>query len=205
MKPADRWSGNPFRNVGANVDAEQVLVRRCLRGDPHATIELVKQFEQDVVGLCLKMLRHQHDAEDVAQEVFLRVFRSLKSWDSNRPLRPWILTIAVNRCRTAMGKRMKRPETADYLADVADRTPVQGSTELTTAIQAVIADLRQDYREVFILYHETGHNYDEIAEMISRPVGTVKTWLHRARQILATELQQRGLLPTTEPEPTPPK
>jgi RNA polymerase sigma-70 factor (ECF subfamily) len=187
------------------VNAEQILVRRCLRGDPHATVELVKQFEQDVVGLCLKMLRHQHDAEDVAQEVFLRVFRSLKSWDSNRPLRPWILTIAVNRCRTAMGKRAKRPELVDYLADVADRTPVQGSTELTTAIQAVIADLRQDYREVFILYHETGRNYDEIAEIVSRPVGTIKTWLHRARQILASELQQRGLLTTIAPEPTPPK
>ncbi len=187
------------------MNAEQALVRRCLRGDSHATVELVKQFEQDVVGLCIKMLRHQHDAEDVAQEVFLRVFRSLKSWDSNRPLRPWILTIAVNRCRTAMGKRMKRPETADYLADIADRAPVQGSTELTTAIQGVIAELRQDYREVFVLYHESGHNYDEIAEIVSRPVGTVKTWLHRARHILATELQQRGLLPTPEPEPVPPK
>jgi len=79
---------------------DATLVRHCLRNDPRAIRTLVEQFQDLVFGMCVRMLGHRHDAEDVTQEVFLRIFRSLRRWDSARPLKPWVLVIAVNRCRT---------------------------------------------------------------------------------------------------------
>ena len=83
--------------MGAEDDA--TLVRRCLRGDDAAVRRLIEQFQDAVYGLSVKMLGHRQDAEDVTQEVFVRVFRSLRGWDATRPLKPWVLMIAANRCR----------------------------------------------------------------------------------------------------------
>ena len=74
------------------------------------TRALVERFQGIVFGLSVRLLTHRHDAEDVTQEVFIRVFRSLRRWDRTRPLQPWILGIAVNRCRTWMARRARRPE-----------------------------------------------------------------------------------------------
>jgi RNA polymerase sigma-70 factor (ECF subfamily) len=181
--------------------SDAALVRRCLAGDPAAARELVGRFEQDVFGLCARLLGNRHDAEDVTQDVFLRVFRSLRRWDPVRPLRPWVLGIAVNRCRTCAGRRAKGPELADYLHETPDHRPDDDSLELARGIRAALDDLRVDYRTVFVLFHEHGQAYDEIAEVIGRPVGTVKTWLHRARLELLDRLRARGLVPD-EPHPT---
>ncbi len=177
------------------------LARRCLSGDVTATRELVERFQHEVYGLCARLLRHHQDSEDVAQEVFLRIFRSLGKWDSTRPLRPWVLTIAVNRCRTWLAKRPKRPELIDYIAELPGQEHAAGDGELTAVIAAAVESLRDDYREVFILFHESGRSYEEIAEVVGRPVGTVKTWLHRARAIILEKLNELGLMPESEPKP----
>jgi RNA polymerase sigma-70 factor (ECF subfamily) len=165
---------------------------------------LVERFQGDVFALCHRLLSHAHDAEDVTQEVFLRVFRSLVRWDSARPLRPWVLGIAVNRCRTWIGRRATRPELADYLHEAPDHRPADDSTELRTEIRAAVDALRDEYREVFILFHEQGQSYEEIAAAFDRPVGTIKTWLHRARLELLERLRTRGLVPDEQPTPSPP-
>ena len=180
--------------------SDAALVRRCLTGDPAATRELVKRFQGDVFGLCQRLLGHSHDAEDVSQEVFIRIFRSLKRWDATRPLKPWILGITVNRCRTALGKRAKGPALADYLHELPDHRPADDSTELTREIRAAVDGLRPDYRAVFILFHEKGQAYEDIAEAIERPVGTIKTWLHRARVELLERLRSKGMVPDVEGE-----
>ncbi|CAN5387399.1 RNA polymerase sigma factor [soil metagenome] len=177
------------------MTADADLVRRCRSAEPAALRELVERFQNDVHGLCYKLLRHSQDTEDVAQEVFIRVFRSLNRWDDTRPLRPWIMGIAVNRCRTAMGKRMRRPETVEYLAEIAaTEEPKDDAPEVAAAIREAVDGLREDYREVFILFHESGQSYEEISESVDRPVGTVKTWLHRARGEILTRLRTVGLV-----------
>jgi RNA polymerase sigma-70 factor (ECF subfamily) len=156
---------------------------------------LVNRFQAEVYGLCVRLLNHRHDAEDVTQEVFLRVFRSLGGWDSTRPLKPWIMGIAVNRCRTWLTQRARRPELVDYLQDtVPGRTP-DDSAELLQEIQSALAELRLEYRMVFVLFHEQGQPYEEIAEALDRPVGTIKTWLHRARMEILERLRSRGMVP----------
>src|SRR5262245_40512819 len=106
------------------------------------------------------MLHNRHDAEDVTQEVFLRVFRSLRRWDSSRPLKPWVMAIAVNRCRTWLSQRARRPEPADYLQDTATRPVSDDAAELLVEIHDALQALRPDYRSVFVLFHESGQSYE---------------------------------------------
>jgi RNA polymerase sigma factor (sigma-70 family) len=139
-------------------------------------------------------LNHRQDAEDVTQEVFLRVFRSLRRWDAQRPLKPWIMGIAVNRCRTWMSQRARRPELVDYLHDTISGPAPDDSAELVSEIQAALSELRLEYRSVFVLFHEHGQPYEDIAEALDRPVGTIKTWLHRARLEVLERLRRRGMI-----------
>jgi RNA polymerase sigma-70 factor (ECF subfamily) len=176
------------------ADDERELVQRCLRGETYAITALVERFQAEVFGLCVRLMRHRHDAEDVTQEVFVRVFRSLRSWDSTRPLRPWIMGIAVNRCRTALTQRNKRPELSDYLHDTVAGPPDDDTGELVSEIRAALEVLRPDYRSVFVLFHEQGWPYEDIAVALDRPVGTIKTWLHRARMDVLNRLRQRGMI-----------
>jgi RNA polymerase sigma-70 factor (ECF subfamily) len=177
------------------VSADDVtLVRRCLRGDPEAVGRLVGRFQAEVYGLCVRLLNHRHDAEDVTQEVFLRVFRSLRGWDPARPLKPWVMGITVNRCRTWLAQRARRPELADYLQDTVAGPAADDSGELLQEIRAALGDLRLEYRTVFVLFHEQGQPYEEIAAALDRPVGTIKTWLHRARLEVLRRLRRRGMV-----------
>jgi RNA polymerase sigma factor (sigma-70 family) len=170
------------------------LVRRCLRGDADAIRRLVDQYQGEVYALCVRLLTHRHDAEDVTQEVFLRIFRSLRRWDASRPLKPWIVGITVNRCRTWLSQRSRRPELIDYLQDTAAAPAADDSAELIREIRDALAELRPEYREVFVLFHQQGHPYEDIAEALERPVGTIKTWLHRARTEVLERLQRRGMV-----------
>jgi len=190
-----------LNSQGINVSLEEGgLVRDCLRGEPEAIRALVERFQGEVYGLCARLLGHRHDAEDVTQEVFLRVFRSLRRWDGERPLKPWILGIAINRCRTWLAQRSKRPRLTTYLTDMAPARPADNSTELVREIREAVAALRPDYQGVFVLFHEQGHSYDEIASAFDRPVGTIKTWLHRARLEVLERLRRRGMVNEVEHE-----
>jgi RNA polymerase sigma-70 factor (ECF subfamily) len=180
---------------------DAILVRRCLRGDSEAVRLLVGRFQAEVFGVCVRLLHHRHDAEDVTQEVFLRVFRSLRTWDSSRPLRPWVMGIAVNRCRTWLAQRSRRPELVDYLQDTLPGRPEDDAAELVAEIQRAVAGLRLEYRTVFVLFHEQGRAYEEIAATMRRPVGTVKTWLHRARMEILEHLRRRGMISGEEALP----
>jgi RNA polymerase sigma-70 factor (ECF subfamily) len=177
------------------VSAEEAgLVQQCLRGEPDALRALVGRFQADVYGLCVRLLGHRHDAEDVTQEVFLRVFRSLRRWDKERPLKPWIVAITVNRCRTWLTQRARRPELVNYLQDTVPSPPPDDAAELLRELQAALLELRPEYRAVFVLFHEHGQPYEEIAAALERPVGTVKTWLHRARMEVLERLKRRGMV-----------
>jgi RNA polymerase sigma-70 factor (ECF subfamily) len=178
---------------------EADLVRRCLRSEPEAVRELVDRFQGEVYGLCYRLLNHCQDAEDVTQEVFLRIFRSLRRWDSARPLKPWITGITVNRCRTWLSQRKRRPELVDFLHDVAHSPPADDTAELVQEIQSALADLRPEYRSVFVLFHEHGQAYEDIAAALERPVGTIKTWLHRARLEVLGRLRRRGMVSEVGP------
>lgn len=169
-------------------------MRRCLAGDEAALRFFVERFQGSVFGLCYRMLRHRQDAEDLAQEVFLRAFRGLSRWQPGRPLKPWLMMIAANRCRTAIRRRMNRPAAAPLLDDAPTTPASDESTDLAEELERALSRLREDYRQCFVLFHQGELSCARIAKIMGRPTGTIKTWLHRARRELADHLQRRGIV-----------
>jgi RNA polymerase sigma-70 factor (ECF subfamily) len=175
---------------------DPALVEALRAGDPQAPRLLIERFQGVVFGLCYRMMNHQQDAEDVAQETFVRALRAMTRFDAARPIRPWLLEIAANRCRTALARRARQPmlTIAERPVDLPDpRSGPADPDDLAGELDRAMSGLRPEYRLVFVLYHEQNLPYDEIARSIARPVGTVKTWLHRARAELAEYLSSRGV------------
>jgi len=182
-------------------DEFRELVVRCLAGNETAMVALVERFRGDVFGLCLRMLGHREDAEDATQETFVRVLRHLARWDQSREFRPWLLAIAGNRCRTLLSQRSQRPQPSDLVEEVPDEGPdLQAARNLAEEVDLALAALREEYRQAFLLFHEQQLSYIEIAEVMACPVGTAKTWVHRARREMAQRLQRRGITGTVKHE-----
>lgn len=182
-------------------DNVRELVVRCLSGEQSAMAALVDHFSGQVFGLCYRMLGNRQDAEDIAQETFVRVFRSLHQFDIDRDFRPWLLAIAGNRCRSLMTSRRRVPLPTDLVDDLVDEgAEVQGIRALTEEVDLALTTLRDEYRTAFLLFHQHELSYAEISATLDCPVGTVKTWIHRARQELARQLRSRGVVEESQHE-----
>jgi len=169
------------------------LVGRCLNGDAAAIRQFVEQFQQVVFARCLRMLGNRHDAEDATQETLLRAVRSLDHWDSKRPILPWILTIAINRCRTALSRRRDRPIPGTDLGELVQQQS-ECSPELGEELEAAVNELRDDYQAAFRMFYLQEWNCVDIGRCLGVPEGTVKTWLYRARKEVADRLKRRGVV-----------
>ncbi len=171
------------------------LVQRCLDGQQDAMQELVERYQSQVFGLCYRMLSNREDAEDATQETFIRVLKSLERWDATRDFDPWLLAIAGNRCRTMLAKRSRRPPSTPLVEHLPDKTPsMQAARNLAEEVALALEDVREEYRRAFLLFHEQELSYAEIAETLDCPIGTVKTWVHRARRELISRLQRREVV-----------
>tara|TARA_R110002049_G_scaffold2750_8_gene22160 strand:- start:78956 stop:79540 length:585 start_codon:yes stop_codon:yes gene_type:complete len=180
-----------------------VLAERVRRNDPHAFAQLFGRYHSLVFSVCLKLLGHQQDAEDATQETFSRVARYIHRWDPNRPLEPWLIAIAGNRCRTQLSRRkpvqplsISRDSIAtEQVADPWSQT--SAADVLREELSLAMQDLSANHRVAFELFHEQSLSYVEIARHMDRPVGTVKTWVHRARAQLIEALIDRGVVNET--------
>ena len=179
------------------------LVQRCLAGDQHAMLALVERFRGQVFGLCYRMLGQRQDAEDAAQETFVRVLKNLHRWDPGRDFEPWLFAIAGNRCRTALAARKRRPTAEAVLDIIPDKEPDHRPAQpLAEEVQLALATLRDEYRQAFVLFHEQELSYADIATAMEVPLGTIKTWVHRARRELIDYLRKRGAIPEQITIPT---
>lgn len=177
------------------ADELPLLVNRCLAGDQPSFGELISRFRGQVYGLCYRMLGQREDAEDATQETFVRVVRNLHRWDPERAFEPWLLTIAGNRCRTRLAKRMRRPGTITLDYPIEDQSvEIRRGKLLAEEMDYVLRSVRKEYRDAFLLFHKHEMCYNEISETLGVPLGTVKTWVHRARRELVVKLSKRGVL-----------
>ncbi len=147
------------------------------------------------------MLGQREDAEDATQETFIRVLRNLHRWDQQRDVEPWLLTIVGNRCRTQLAKRMRAPTSFPLEFPVSDRSVEQEiGNQLAEEINLALQSIRDDHSQAFVSFHRDGLSYEEIAQAMNVPLGTIKTWVHRGRRELIRRLLQREVIWDTERE-----
>jgi RNA polymerase sigma-70 factor (ECF subfamily) len=171
------------------------IVDRCLSGNQSAFSELIERYRGMVFGLCMKMLRQREEAEDATQETFVRVCNHLHQWDPGRNFEPWLMTIAGNRCRTRLAKMARRPNSSSLDYPVEDNVHLQTeANHLAEEIEMVLGQIKGDCKQAFLLFYKKRLSYNEIAEQLEIPLGTVKTWVHRARKELIERLAKRGTI-----------
>lgn len=196
-------------------DAE--LVRLALAGSAEASETLVRRFERPVYNLIVRMVRNEATAEDLTQDTFLKMFRALASYKQDLRFSSWLLRIAHNTTIDYLRQRRmltvgptedldgEEHDPLDALPDVDAISPEQSSVrrELASAVDQALDRLRPDFRAVVVLRYQEGLDYQEIAQVLGVPLGTVKTFLHRARRQLARELGAAGWGPETTPAARP--
>ncbi|HEY0783573.1 MAG TPA: sigma-70 family RNA polymerase sigma factor [Thermoanaerobaculia bacterium] len=188
-------------------DAE--LVARALAGSQEAFRHLVTRFERPVYTLVLRMVHDPASAEDLAQEVFVKAFRRLDSYDPARKLASWLFKIAHNTTIDHLRKSeldvvpLTAPEEDDrgdllaILADSSHEDPAAAAErrDMARVLSRAIATLRPEYRSTVVMRYVEDLSYQEIAEITGLPLGTVKTNLHRARKELAQAMARLGWAP----------
>jgi RNA polymerase sigma-70 factor (ECF subfamily) len=169
---------------------------RLRAGDAPAFEELVMTYQHRVFGVALRMLGNRAEAEDVAQEAFVRAHRALGAFRGDAKLSTWLYAITSRLClnRLASGeRRLTRPH-EDTLLRLSDAGPRPDAAlerrELETALGRAIAELPEDRRIVVVLRDLEGLSYEEIAEVLELELGTVRSRLHRARADLKEKLER---------------
>ncbi|MEJ2203267.1 MAG: sigma-70 family RNA polymerase sigma factor [Gemmatimonadota bacterium] len=185
---------------------DRELATLAAKGREGAFRELLKRYERPVFSLIYRMVRDRTLAEDLAQEAFIRAFNAIGSYNTSYKFSNWIFKIANN--HTIDHLRKRRLETVSIhgsphattqdevsqtsvVLEAGDESPQElvEHRELGGQIEEAIGELREEYRTVILLRHVEGYAYDEIAEIMDLPLGTVKTYLHRARNELKIKLQ----------------
>jgi len=170
--------------------ADLAIVRRCLAGEKDAFAELVQRHQRTVFAVALRMLGNRDQADDAAQEVFVRAYSRLSTFRGDSDLRAWLVGIATRLCIDLLRSRRRRPEVvlADQQTDPADSGWEVGVVERHTVAHA-IAQLPPHYKAAIILRHLQHMSYSDMAAALGIPVATVKTHLLRARRMLRIQLR----------------
>lgn len=172
---------------------EHEWLSRARRGDPDAYGQIVRRYQAAVFNVCYRLLHDRAEAEDAAQEVFLRAYSRLETFDPSRPFGPWIGRVAANLC---LNRLEARPPASAELDEERDRTPdadpeaARERAESNEAIRAAIAGLPPRYRAVIELRHFQDLSYADIAAALNLPLSDVKSQLFRARRMLAEKLKR---------------
>ena len=181
----------PAIDPATTVD-DQTLVTQALAGRGEAFGTLVERYDRAVYHLAYRTLRDSEEARDVAQEAFFKAYRSLRTFRPGAKFSTWIFSIAYHACCDRLNRRKRYSN--EELPDRAD--PGAGPEQQAIAgdearrLRAAIAQLPEKYRTVITLYHLQGSQYDEIAQVLEIPIGTVKTHLFRAKEQLRRMLNQ---------------
>jgi RNA polymerase sigma factor (sigma-70 family) len=188
----------------AKVD-DIALIGRARKGDESAYRILLRKYERSVYSICLRMVRNREEAEDLAQDAFVKVFSMLDRYNPTYAFSSWLFKITSNLCIDFLRKRriesvaMDEPVksesgefTRQYETRIDDPEAEAVRKERAGFITEVIEGLPSHYRIVILLRHQEGMPYDEIAATLGIPLGTVKARIHRARQLLKTRLEEMG-------------
>ncbi len=210
VHPGYRSRSNSWWSVtDAQDTTEQRFIERLTGRDERAFNELVQLYEQRVFRLVFRMLGRRDEAEDMAQEVFVQVFKAIGTFRGDSKLSTWIYRIAVNLCKNRMKYLSRRHnEAQDEFEVSAERGPLTEAKGVTTGdvarpdhlvegyqleriVHQCMAELDPDFREVLVLRDVEDLSYEELGEITGLAEGTVKSRLHRARSMLKASVERK--------------
>ncbi|MGI4858520.1 MAG: RNA polymerase sigma factor RpoE [Janthinobacterium lividum] len=189
-------------------DIDQVLVERVQQGDKAAFELLVAKYQRKIVRLISRLVRDPAEVEDVAQEAFIKAYRAIPQFRGESAFYTWLYRIAVNSAKNYLASQGRRAPTSteadaeeaetfgdgDLLRDINTPESVLMSKQIAQTVNAAMAGLPEELRTAISLREIEGLSYEEIAEMMNCPIGTVRSRIFRAREAIAVKL--RPLLDT---------
>ncbi len=174
---------------------ELELLQETMNGNLEAWGEIVRRYQDATYGIALGILKNSADAEDIAQDAFIRAYQKLDLYDMSKKFSTWLFTITANLAKN----RLRRER---FLAPLKDTVPLFGGEdpaeaaerdERQTLVQEALASLDDKYRMPLVLRFYGELDYREVAEALGVPEGTVKTRIHRGKQALKDRLTAKGV------------
>ena len=187
-------------NAGDAGPDDAVLVAACQKGDEKAFGELVRRYQRAVHRLAWSLTRNASDADDLAQETFVRAWGAIGRFELGQPLYPWLARIVTNQAFSLFRHRKRRPETSiEPLVEAGQQWGMEddpaehtADAERDTQLRACFGELQPEHQAVLALRAVQDLSYEEIASALSIPIGTVMSRLSRARGELKKRLAERG-------------
>jgi len=184
-------------------DIDSELVARVQAGDKRAFDLLVLKYQRKIMRLLARMIRNPADVEDVAQEAFIRAYRSLPQFRGDSAFYSWLYRVALNTARNWLAAASRRPGAAQTvstdndetfssdatLSDISTPESLAASREIGEAVSAAISELPEDLRTAIMLREIDGMRYEDIALAMNSPIGTVRSRIFRAREAIAARLR----------------
>jgi len=184
-----------------DVDAE--LVARVQRGDKRAYDLLVLKYQRKIMRLLSRMVRDPAEVEDVAQEAFIKAYRALPQFRGDSAFYTWLYRIAINTARNWQVANSRRPSTPnvidtedgetfsqiDTLTDISTPESLMASKQIVETVNSAIGELPDELRTAIVLREIEGMSYEDIAQTMNCPIGTVRSRIFRAREAIAEQLR----------------
>ncbi|MBB3168261.1 RNA polymerase sigma factor RpoE [Simiduia aestuariiviva] len=182
-------------------DNDQMLVARVQKGDKRAFDLLVLKYQHKVAAIVSRYIRDTFEVNDVVQEAFIKAYRALPGFRGESAFYTWLFRIAVNTAKNHLVSRSRRPPAqgvdaedaeflaAEYMEDVNTPEGLHFRDELDAIVSKTVASLPEDLRSAVTLREIDGKSYEEIAEIMQCPVGTVRSRIFRAREVLDSKIK----------------
>ncbi len=191
-----------------SLTLEDILIKRCQQGDIEAFEKLIASYQKKVYNIAYRYMGNREEAEDLAQEAFIKVFRSIGTFRGDAMFSTWLYHLVSNVCRDALRKKSRcyeesldcaiTTENGQLQREIADLSmapePIYDNSELGHFIQAMIDELNPEYKTVIIMREFQEMSYEEIAQELNCSLGTVKSRLSRARKTLREKIDGSGEL-----------
>ncbi|EKQ51252.1 MULTISPECIES: RNA polymerase sigma factor [unclassified Clostridium] len=183
------------------MDVDKKLIIKCKKYDKNSFMELFQLYEKYLYCLCYNYTQNQQDALDLVQETYIKVFNNISNFDESLPFHPWIRKITVNTClnfkRAIKNNLVSLNQSLDEDITLEDILVSEDDVEdkiINLEIKRIIKDnlkeIPDKYRIIIVLRYYEDLNYNEIAKILDKPLGTVKTELYRAKAILKNKLKE---------------
>ena len=189
----------PIDQPAASPDAIESLIQRCLRGDQVAWDLIVRQYWRKVFNVAYKFVGKHDEAEDLAQDIFLKIFKSLDTFDRRANFQTWLISISRNLCIDHYRSVRKERETIDHDVDASELSPASSDNgpadvleqrDRVALLRQAMAALPETLRTAVLMRDIQELSYQEIANRLRLPEGTVKSRINRGRHELARQIRK---------------